>query len=483
MALLLSFCILALGSVSTLAQSQTTGRIAGTVKDQNGAVIAGAAVTLVSRATRDERKVTTDKEGNYAVPLLSPGTYHVSIKASGFKTAHLDNTTVVITETTSFNADLAVGGVIQESVTVSAAPFIQTAGPQLGRVVVRGGYGNFYSRASNLCLFTTVQLAPYYVTGRRSRPPSFADPFLAAPSLDRFPTFVEGIALANHVFDRDIRTPYLHQYNTSVQYAMGTDLLLEVAYAGTRGLNLFRVVGFYQARLASPQHPVVNEVTGQVITTNTPSNARLRAPFQGVATNAPSGLNQTTGQSTYNSLQMSLTRRFSHGLQFLATYTYAKSIDNTASGSGSGTANEVAFIAGNQLDNRANRGVSNFDRTHRFVLSYLWDLPEPAFATRSTAGRWLLSNWQVAGIIVAMSGLPIDIVDTSAGSLYGLADGNSPLARPNWTPGATRRTATSDVPPGISSIRSLLPNLSYRSISRSRETSDAVYAQQLIFRY
>ena len=69
------------------------------------------------------------------------------------------------------------------------------------------------------------------------------------------------------------------------------------------------------------------------------------------------------------------------------------------------------MILGNQLDNRANRGVSDFDRTHRFVLSYLWDLPRPAFAKRSAAGRLLFSNWQVAGIITAMSGLPIDIVD------------------------------------------------------------------------
>src|SRR5262249_48601606 len=151
-----------------------------------------------------------------------------------------------------------------------------------------------------------------------------------------------------------------------------------------------------QARLASPRHPVINEVLqalnlpGAIITTNTPSNAQLRAPFQGVSTNAPSGLNQTTGQSSYNSLQLSLTKRLSGGLQLLASYTYAKSLDNTSSGSGSGAANEVAFILGNQLDNRANRGASNFDRTHRFVLSYLWDLPEPPFAAKSTASHGLL---------------------------------------------------------------------------------------------
>jgi hypothetical protein len=147
---------------------------------------------------------------------------------------------------------------------------------------------------------------------------------------------------------------------------------------------------------------------------------------------------------------MSLTRRLSNGLQFLASYTYAKSIDNASGGSDStGEVRDTINIAGNQLDNRANRGVSDFDRKHRFVLSYLWDLPRPPFASRSTAGRLLLSNWQVAGIITAMSGLPIDITDGGAGSFYGLSGGNNALMRPSWAPGATTSTATSNIPAGF----------------------------------
>ncbi|HEV2835714.1 MAG TPA: hypothetical protein VGW58_10375, partial [Pyrinomonadaceae bacterium] len=159
---------------------------------------------------------------------------------------------------------------------------------------------------------------------------------------------------------------------------------------------------------------------------------------------------QSTAQSTYNSLQMSLTRRFAKGLQFLASYTYGKSIDNSSgSTDGSGDAvRDTANIFGNQRDNRANRGVSDFDRTHRFVLSYLWDLPRPALAAKSTAARVLFSNWQVAGIFTAMSGVPIDIVDGGAGAFYGLNAGNNALARPSWAPGATLSTATSNVPPG-----------------------------------
>src|SRR5213078_4413133 len=73
--------------------------------------------------------------------------------------------------------------------------------------------------------------------------------------------------------------------------------------------------------------------------------------------------------------------------------------------------------------------------------------PRPAFGLRSSAERLLLSNWQVAGIITAMSGLPIDIVDSGAGSLYGFS-GILTFARPNWAAGATRSTATTNIPSG-----------------------------------
>jgi hypothetical protein len=317
-----------------------------------------------------------------------------------------------------------------------------------GRMVVRGGYGIFYSRTSFQYITLSVLVPPTYVFGARVGAP-VADPFFPAPPQERFPTLVPGVALSGTVFDRGIRTPYLQQFNTSIQYELVKDLLLEVAYVGTRGTNLFRQVAINQARLASPQNPIVNDVTGAVITTNTAANASLRAPFQGVSVNG-FFQNQSSAQSNYNSLQMSLTKRFSHGVQFLASYTYGKSIDN-ASGQGGGAGfggvvnpgavGETSTIIGNQFNNRSNRGVSDFDRTHRFVLSYLWDLPLPGFAKRSAPTRLLLGNWQVAGIITAMSGLPIDIVDTGAGSFYGISGGSNPLARPNLVSGATTDNA------------------------------------------
>ncbi|MBL8167613.1 MAG: carboxypeptidase regulatory-like domain-containing protein [Acidobacteria bacterium] len=326
-----------------------------------------------------------------------------------------------------------------------------------GKLVVRGGYGMFYSRTSFQYLTLNVIAPPTYVFGSRlgaplvTTPLPLSDPFFAAPPQSAFPTLVPGVALSGNLFDRNIRTPYLHQYNANVQYQLAKDLLFEAGYVGTRGLNLFRQVAINQARLASTASPIVNEATGATITTNTPANAALRAPFQGVGINNFS-LNQTTAQSNYNSLQTSLTKRFSGGVQFLASYTWAKSIDN-ASGQGGGAGvggvinpggvGETVGVLGNQLDNRANRGVSDFDRTHRFVFSGLWELPGP----KSGLAKTVFGGWQIAGIVTAMSGLPIDIVDAGAGSLYGL-NGTAALARPNFAAGATAKTAMTNVPAG-----------------------------------
>jgi hypothetical protein len=329
-----------------------------------------------------------------------------------------------------------------------------------GRIVVRGGYGVFYSRTSFQYLTLSVLAPPTYVFGARVGVPTpipIADPYFTVPQPSAFPTLVPGVALSGTFFDRNIRTPLLHQYNTNVQYELVKDLMLEVAYVGTRGLNLFRQIAINQAPLATAQRPIINQVTGASFTANTPADAQLRAPFQGVGING-FFQNQSTAQSSYNSLQVSLTKRFSRGLQFLTSYAWAKSIDN-ASGQGGGAGNtglvntgavgETGGILGDQRDNRANRGVSDFDRTHRLVASYLYDLPTPAFAANSATGKALLGGWQMAGIITVMSGLPIDIVDTGAGSFYGLSGGSAPLARPNYAPGATRSTATSNVPSGF----------------------------------
>ena len=309
--------------------------------------------------------------------------------------------------------------------------------------VARGGYGIFYSRSSFSYLFNNIFHPPFYFQSilTNTNSVNFGNPFPAnVPSQNQFPTLVPASLLFGNAFDRNIRTPYIQQFNFGVQFGVSADMKLEAAYVGTRGLNLFRQVAINQARLTA--------------TNNTPANAQGREPFQGVAVGGNFLFDQTTAQSTYHSLQVSVARRLSRGLQFSASYTFAKSIDNASgTGGGSGTTGltdtganlDSTAIVGNQLDNRANRGLSNFDRKHRFVSYFVWQLPKPPFANRSRAGRLLFSNWQMSGIVTAMSGLPLDIVDTGAGTFYLGAVGGG---RPNFAPGATVATVTNNIPSG-----------------------------------
>jgi hypothetical protein len=320
-----------------------------------------------------------------------------------------------------------------------------------GRFVLRGGYGIFYSRPSFIYLGLDFFAPPFYLTSL-SFDQTFADPFPNALPVGSFPVLQPGEPLSGSIMDRNNRTPYFQHFNLSTEYQLAQNTALQLAYVGTRGVRLFRQLAINQARVASTTHPITNAVTGEVITVNTNDNAPLRAPLQGVAGPAFFALNQTTGQSTYHSLQATLTRRLSHGLEFQASYTFSKSIDD-ASGTGGGAGTDGSLdtssgldtgnVLGNQQAGRANRGLSDFDRTHRLVANYVWDLPQPAWAGNSAAARALLRNWQVSGVVIVMSGLPVDIFDPAGGSLYGSAG-----ARPNWAPGATRQTATSNVPPG-----------------------------------
>jgi hypothetical protein len=321
--------------------------------------------------------------------------------------------------------------------------------PLSTRLLVRGGYGIFYSRLSTAHIGLTISQPPFYAVSQTppgGTVPSFADPYYPLPSQDQFPILVKGVSLTGQMFDRGIRTPYFHQYNFSVQWKFTEHLQFEAAYAGSRGLDLLRGVPINYARLASSEQPITNAVTGQVITTNSPDskNVALRTPYQGVAQLVQI---QSSGQSSYNSMQVSLAHRKFKGLQFLASYTYSKSMDNGSGGSAStGEVFETEPARGaNPLDPRSNRGLSNFDRTHRFVTSYIWKLP--GFADpRLPALRKVLSNWQLAGIVPVMSGLPIEILDgttNDVASFYG-----SSTWRPNWAPGADRRTAVTNIPPG-----------------------------------
>jgi hypothetical protein len=119
-------------SFAAHAQSQaTTGLIQGTVADQNGAVIAGASVTVKNVNTGFERTVTTNSDGFFSAPLLPLGRYSVTTTAGGFSTSILENVEVTLGQTISLKVDLKVGGATETVDVTAEGEGVETARTEL----------------------------------------------------------------------------------------------------------------------------------------------------------------------------------------------------------------------------------------------------------------------------------------------------------------------------------------------------------------
>jgi hypothetical protein len=252
--------------------------------------------------------------------------------------------------------------------------------------------------------------------------------------------------------DRNLKTPVIHQWNIGVQYELMKDLLFEARYVGTSGKNLLvaRALNegfdmndlnnpdhiyerFNQAYVAagSPNGPLnagstarergvgrafgfLNSVTGQVdLNLANPNgqviNFEARVPILGF--NVPEAiLLQSKGYSNYHGGQFGLTKRLSRGLQFNVAYTFAKSIDvmssdpGSTAGGGKPDVPNTGFIAqGSAYDLDNNRGLSDFDRTHRFSTNFVWDIPT------GNSDNVFVKGWSVSGFFQAQSGTPFTV--------------------------------------------------------------------------
>jgi hypothetical protein len=248
-------------------------------------------------------------------------------------------------------------------------------------------------------------------------------------------------------FQPKMRSQYSAQYNLTIERELARDLKLQVGYVGSQG---HRLLATHDLNYGNPQtcldlNAVLGDGTcGQYFADSVfsiPGNTVLPVDFHlpyaqnhsvipAGTTLGPNGITlvglrkysspqcdpltgtgcpadgipvfssifaqDTIASSAYNSLQVSLDKRFAHGLQFTTAYTFSKSFDQASSFEG----------ILNPIDPRISRSLSNFDARHRIVFSYYWELP---FQHYSGAKGKLLNGWAVSGITTFQTGFPIRI--------------------------------------------------------------------------
>jgi hypothetical protein len=310
-------------------------------------------------------------------------------------------------------------------------------GPRIGaayaiapRWVLRGAYGRYY-------MLTLRQ-------GRDGmlayNPPYMTDALLAADVTGASAVFsgapfrlVNGypdglldperspLTLLRRAQDIYQRVPYTQSYYLGVQFEITHDAVLDVSYVGNKGNKL----------------PSLRNLNQKNVIPN--SDGSQIAGWWPYAGNGDIQYMENRGTSTYHSLQARLEKRFSRGFSALLSHTWGKTmaegvdaLSNSYSGTGYDTGARSAPQDANNL--RAERGPADFDRTHRFVASYVLELPGGHGRSRGNDGKrflnLLLRGWQLSGIHVVQGGLPLT---PRIGGSAVLFLGRDRAARPNQT--------------------------------------------------
>jgi hypothetical protein len=299
------------------------------------------------------------------------------------------------------------------------------------RLVLRGGYGIYYDRANSRLLNNQILNFPYYTLAQTLETP-IATPFVQVPQPGSYPLAFNnpaifpfggppalmlqaptplsptGIAVvsANGIYPdiHDFRAPYIQQFSLGVQDEFANNWLLDVGYVGSTGRKLYRLVDLNQALAPVPFAPGLLS----------PGLSSLAV--QGFGVHAM----QSSAISSYNSLQVGVTKRFSYGLQFLAAYTYSHSVDDY-SGDPSGTS-DVSVVPGNQAPGLLNnRASSDFDRRQRLVFSGIYDLPR-FYKGGSSFARQAVNGWELASVLTLQSGTPFSVLTNANAFVQARAD-------------------------------------------------------------
>ncbi len=268
-----------------------------------------------------------------------------------------------------------------------------------GKTSIRGGYGIFYDRPNLISTNNAAAQSPFgsvvITTGNALN--SISNPYAGA--VNPFPVNIfppTNVAFNNLVtvfsYAPDLKNGRAQAYNLSIEREIFPSYLVRVAYAGSRGDRL--------AIVREANAPVFGRAG------TTLDQRRPLAPFFGSI-----AVTESTGSSTYNSMQLTLDKRFAQGLSILANYTLSKSIDESSE-------NKATGISQTNPNNLSyDRGLANFDHRHRFTASVLYELPR--FTSQRLVDTFL-GGWNVTGILTLQTGSPFSVLSGIDNSLTGI---------------------------------------------------------------
>jgi hypothetical protein len=262
------------------------------------------------------------------------------------------------------------------------APRVGMAWSVTPKTVVRAGGGIYYVRDIGNAVFDIVRNAPFTI--RRNEPAesfrpnlSFEQPFARTGA----PTFILAAQYEQP-------SSYIGQWSAGFQRELPGAISAEVTYFGSRGVHLRRLMTYNNAEPS--QLPNTND-------------ARPFPKFGGMQVMA------APSSSKYHALYLKAQKRFSHGISFLSSFAYGKSIDN---GSGIRTTVGDSLTPSNNYDLGLETGPSAFDFRKRWTTSWIWELPvgrDRRWLNRGGVADYVLGGWQLGGILTFQDGFPLTI--------------------------------------------------------------------------
>jgi Carboxypeptidase regulatory-like domain len=299
-----------------------------------------------------------------------------------------------------FDGDPGVGSSVVPPDLNNFAPRFGMAYQIAPKTVIRSAYGLFYDHPPAIMFNRSAQGQPFVQQTTITGMVSLSNPYGTAAPLNPAPV----TSSTNATFapygtwalpSKDMRTGYIQNWNFVLEHQLGGDILLRAAYVASKGTKLLNAMEINPA-LYAPGATVSNE--------------NARRPYQPI-----SGLQLgiSNGNSSYQSLQLTAQKRFSHGVSVLANYTYSKSIDLSSYGSIEGnTGGPDPYNLNN------NRGLSDFDVRNRLVISGV--LQHPTLAGANRIVKTVVGGWQSNFIFTAQSGQPFTVASGVDNALTGV---------------------------------------------------------------